>query len=463
MRFDFEGFLKEGSKMKICSNKDIKLITAGLTAAMLLGGCSQVNNGGRSRSDDDEKPTTISTVELKDDPSIKAAFDLDEVDDTDYDKELMDAAYRSYCFNLFSQTIKNYSGDGNVMISPASIMIALDMVAAGAKDESLQQLTDLFAAGQGPLTQQAYAVDLMKKINDAEEVEFSCANAVWANAKRLSETINMEYVEYIEDKFCAEYTMTEFTDKTTDEINGWIDEHTNHMIEKVINDLDPDAVMVLVNAIAFEGEWMDPYIEEQIWEDTFRCADGSTKEVPFLHDTIGVYFETEEATGFIRSYEGGQYAFIAILPTDESISANEFAMNFTAEDYEAFIASKSIGEYEVITQMPEFESDFEILMNDTISDLGCPSIFSSSTADFSGIAENPGDIYISRIIHKTNIAVDRAGTRAAAATVIEATEACCEEPITPEYRYVICDRPFVYAIVDCATLSPIFIGTVNEV
>lgn len=449
--------------MKICSNKDIKIITAGLAAAMLLGGCSQVNNGGRTRSDDDEKPTTVSSIELKDDPDIKAAIDLDKVDDTGYDKELMDAAYRSYCFNLFSQTIKNYGGNDNVMISPASIMIALDMIAAGAKEDSLQQLTDLFAAGQGPLTQQAYAVDLMKKINAAEEVDFTCANAVWANAKRLGETINMDYVDYIEDKFCAEYTMTEFTNKTPDEINAWIDEHTNHMIEKAINDLDPDAVMVLVNAIAFEGEWMDPYTEEQIWEDTFTCADGTASEVPFLHDTLGVYFETDKATGFIRYYEGGQYAFVAILPTDESISANEFAMNFTAADYEAFIASKTVGEYQVITQMPEFESDFELLMNNTIAGLGCDSIFSSSTADFSGIAGVPGDIYVSRIIHKTHIEVDRAGTRAAAVTAIEMTEACCEEPIEPEYRYVICDRPFAYAIVDAAALNPIFIGTVNAV
>ena len=174
--------------MKICSNKDIKIITAGLAAVMLLGGCSQVNNGGRTHSDDDEKPTTVSSIELKDDPDIKAAIDLDQVDDTDYDKELMDAAYRSYCFNLFSQTIKNYGGNDNVMISPASIMIALDMIAAGAKEDSLQQLTDLFAAGQGPLTQQAYAVDLMKKINAAEEVDFTCANAVCTGNNNMNES-----------------------------------------------------------------------------------------------------------------------------------------------------------------------------------------------------------------------------------------------------------------------------------
>jgi serpin B len=32
-----------------------------------------------------------------------------------------------------------------------------------------------------------------------------------------------------------------------------------------------------------------------------------------------------------------------------------------------------------------------------------------------------------------------------------------------EYRYVECDRPFVYAIVDMTTMTPIFVGTVNAV
>ena len=38
-----------------------------------------------------------------------------------------------------------------------------------------------------------------------------------------------------------------------------------------------------------------------------------------------------------------------------------------------------------------------------------------------------------------------------------------EEYVEPEYRYVNCDRPFVYAIVDGKTMTPVFIGTVNSV
>ena len=434
--------------MKICSTKDIKAITGIMAASLLLGGCTSV------------KPKTT-TVELKNDPQIKAAINFKEVAGTEYDKEQMDAAYRKYCVELFSQTIRDYGSSDNVMISPASIMMALDMVAAGAKGDSLDQLTNLFAAGQGPLTQQAYAAALMDKINGAEDVDFSCANAVWSNAAVLGDAINMDYVEYIQDTFLSEYKAAEFNDKTVNEINGWIDEHTNHMIDKAVSNLDPSTVMVLVNAIAFEAKWACPYEDYQIKEGEFRTSNGSTQNVTFLNDTSSAYYETDKATGFIKYYEGGEFAFLAILPSDESINANDFAKNFTAEDYEKFINSVTY-EYEVHSKMPEFKSDFEYLVNDTLKNLGVTDVFNPQKADLSGIAGLPGDIYVSKVIHKTHIEVDRSGTKAAAVTVVT-LDAACAAPVEVETRQVYCDRPFVYAIVDVESMAPVFIGTVNAV
>ena len=434
--------------MKICSNKDIKVITGIMAASMLLGGCTST------------KPTSAS-VSLRPDPEIKTEINLHDIADTDYDADLMDTEYRRYCFDLFSQTIKDYGGDGNVMISPASVMIALDMIAAGAKEDSLKQLTDLFAAGQGPLTQQAYAAALMDKINGAKDVEFSCANAVWNNAVLLGDKVNADYVDYIKDTFLAEYTVTAFDDKTPGEINNWVYEHTDHMIEKVIDSLDPLTVMVLVNAISFDGKWADPYEEDQVNDGNFTASDGSSQNAVFLSDNSSVYYETDKATGFIKEYEGGEYAFLAILPKDENISANEFAADFTPADYEAFINSISY-EYEVHSRMPEFKSDFEILLNNTIKNLGAGDIFDEEKADFSGISGKPGDIYVSRIIHKTHIEVDSKGTKAAAVTAItlRTKGAFIDES---EIKFVNCDRPFVYAIVDTETMAPVFIGTVNGI
>ncbi|MBR3701206.1 MAG: serpin family protein [Clostridiales bacterium] len=435
--------------MEICSKKGIKVITGIMAATLLLGGCTVNTN-----NTEDTKPKRT------DKPKVKTEINLSKVPETKYDKETMDKLYRSYCFDLFSQTVKDDGGDGNLMISPASVMIALDMVAAGSKNESLKQLTDLFAAGQGPLTQQAYAAKLMDTINSAQNVEFSCANAVWSNKKLLGDKVNSEYIDYIQKTFDAEYNLSNFDKKTVEEINDWVDKKTNHMIDEIINKLDDATVMVLVNAIAFEGKWQKAYKETQVNDGEFNGV-GGTQTVSFLYCNESTYFETEKATGFLKNYAGGDYAFLAILPTDDKISANEFAKNFTAEDYEKFIKSATY-DYKVQTVLPEFKYDYDVTLNNTIENMGCKSIFYPQSADLSGIVGNQGDIYVSEIIHKTHIEVTREGTKAAAATAVS-NQVGAAMPEEQEFRFVECDRPFVYAIVDTNTMAPVFIGTVNEI
>lgn len=430
--------------MRICSKKDIRIITGVMAASLIFSGCS-VNLKK-------DKP-------LKENPNVKTEINLDKVAETQYDRNLMEKEYRRFSLDLLNQTIKDADGEGNVMVSPASVMMALDMVAAGAKGDTLKQLTDVFAKGQGALDQQAYAAALMDKINGSKDVEFTCANAVWNNEKLLGDGINTRYVDYIKETFLAEYKAEAFGNGTADEINKWADEHTKHMISEIVKDIDPYTAMILVNAICFDGKWETEYEDYQVNTGKFTKADGSTQDVMFLSDETRDYFETDKATGFMKAYKGGEYAFLAILPKDGSISANAFAKDFTAEDYEKFIKSVTT-QYDVLSKMPEFKSDFELTMNDTLKTLGAGDVFDENKADLSGIAGEPGDLFVSKVIHKTHIEVDRTGTKAAAVTEVS-VEVASAEP--PEFKTVNCDRPFVYAIVDVKTMTPIFIGTVNEV
>lgn len=430
--------------MRICSKKDIRIITGVMAASLIFSGCSV--------SLKKDKP-------LKENPNVKTEINLDKVAETQYDRNLMEKEYRRFSLDLLNQTIKDADGEGNVMVSPASVMMALDMVAAGAKGDTLKQLTDVFAKGQGALDQQAYAAALMDKINGSKDVEFTCANAVWNNEKLLGDGINTRYVDYIKETFLAEYKAEAFGNGTADEINKWADEHTKHMISEIVKDIDPYTAMILVNAICFDGKWETEYEDYQVNTGKFTKADGSTQDVMFLSDETRDYFETDKATGFMKAYKGGEYAFLAILPKDGSISANAFAKDFTAEDYEKFIKSVTT-QYDVFSKMPEFKSDFELTMNDTLKTLGAGDVFDENKADLSGIAGEPGDLFVSKVIHKTHIEVDRTGTKAAAVTAVS-VEVASAEP--PEFKTVNCDRPFVYAIVDVKTMTPIFIGTVNEV
>ena len=97
--------------MKICSKKDLKVMAGVLAAASLLGGCN-VN------------VRTNKNI-LKGDSKARSEINLNEVSTTEFDENSMDALYRKYCFDIFSQTVKDYGSNDNIMISPASIMMAI--------------------------------------------------------------------------------------------------------------------------------------------------------------------------------------------------------------------------------------------------------------------------------------------------------------------------------------------------
>ena len=422
-----------------------RAVAAGIACVMMLSGCAR-------NKPSEGKP-------LKNDPAVKTELKLDQVANQKYDEEKMNSGYGEFTFKLLAETASN-AQKSNIMISPASIMMALDMCAAGAKGETLKQINDLFAKDSDPLQQQAFASDLMKRINNSRKVDFSCANAVWNNESVLGDKVNTTYVDYIKKTFGAEFRSAVFDNNTHKDINKWADEKTNHMIPNAIsNPIDPLAVMVLVNAIRFEGKWQSEYKDAQISERDFRGING-TEKATMLSSTEKGYFATSKATGFIKYYEGDEYAFVAILPNDDKVNANDFIKGFTYADYKEFIGSRK--NVDVNTLMPEFKSDYETRVNDQLLALGMKDAFDPVKADLTGIAKiESKNMYISKVIHKTHIEVDRKGTKAAAVTSVEVDCESITEPEDP--KSVICDRPYVYAIVDTVTMNPIFIGTINSV
>ena len=430
------------------SNRQLSaLITASF---ILMSGCAHVN----VNDDADDLPVNPD--------DFTTSINYDDLQHCSFNEEDFGTDYNGYSFRIMSQVLSHSGNDENVMISPASIMFAMDLAAAGANGNTLAQMTDLFSEGADPLEQQAFAASMMDRINSSQGVEFSCANAIWTNSSIMTTGLNPAYQDYVDEYFHAEADEEPFSMDTVVEINGWIDEHTNGMIDHVLDELEEDAAAVLVNAIAFEGSWAEAYEDYQVQPMTFTTSQGNDIDVDMLCGDSYYYYETAEATGFIQSYEGGDYALLVMLPTDESISANEFLADFTVEDYNEFLESRT-SDYDVYTRLPEFSYDYTTGLNNVLEELGVVDAFSSTDADFTGvgIARDDRNLYIGQVLHKTHIELDRNGTRAAAVTVIvmDAASACLPEET--ETRYVYCDRPFAYAIVDTSTMNPIFLGTYN--
>ena len=110
--------------------------------------------------------------------------------------------------------------------------------------------------------------------------------------------------------------------------------------------------------------------------------------------------------------------------------------------------------------LPKFTGDCQAELSGVLSALGMPLAFDAASADFSALGRSEsGNIFISRVLHRTHIAVDELGTRAAAASAAEMADM---GGFIGETEEVVLDRPFLYMIVDLETNVPVFIGTAAE-
>ena len=107
--------------------------------------------------------------------------------------------------------------------------------------------------------------------------------------------------------------------------------------------------------------------------------------------------------------------------------------------------------------MPEFKYSFSNELTDFCKRHGINELFTPA-ADFSPMCSAP--LMADSILHKAYIELDRKGTKAAAVTGMVVVAGCA--PMMEDYKEVILDRPFVYAIIHNKTGLPIFTGVTNK-
>ena len=232
------------------------------------------------------------------------------------------------------------------------------------------------------------------------------------------------------------------------------------MIKDILDKIPDEAVMYLVNALAFEAEWPKAYEKSDVREGIFTTEDGVEQAVELMHSSEYQYLEDENAKGFIKYYLDNNYAFAALLP-DENVSVEEYVNSLTGERLHAMLSEPV--NISVTAALPKFETEYDVEMSDVLKEMGMSLAFEPDLAEFSKLGTHvDGNIYINRVLHKTFISVAEKGTKAGAATVVEmVTECAMEEMVEP--KKVILDRPFIYMLIDCEHQIPFFIGTMMNV
>ncbi len=348
------------------------------------------------------------------------------------------------------------SEDENTLISPLSVIYALAMTANGAKAETLSQMESAFGVSLEELNEYLYYYQ--KYLPRGDKYKLNIANSIWfTDDERF--TVNRDFLQTNADYYGADIYASPFNDITLNDINNWVNQKTDGMIPKILDEIPEAAVMYLVNALAFEAEWASVYDNTQIRNGTFTKTDGTTQTVEFMCSMEDKYLETDSAKGFIKYFKDRKYAFAALLP-NENITLSDYVKSLNGEEIKNLLSNPQSAT--VDAAIPKFQTEYDILMNDVLKDMGITDAFDGGKADFTGLGTSTdGNIFISRVLHKTFIQVGPKGAKAGAATVVEMEAEGC--PFYEDVKEVHLDRPFLYMLIDCQTNTPFFIGTVNSI
>ena len=365
------------------------------------------------------------------------------------------AAAADFGVRLFQTSLEEGK---NTLVSPLSVLYALAMTANGADGDTLAQMEEVLGMDSEDLN--CFMLAYLDLMPENKDYKLSLANSIWFKDDP-NFSVEQSFLQTNADYYSAGAYKAPFDTGTRNDINNWVKDHTDGMIPEIIDEIPAEAVMYLVNALAFEAEWAEIYRESQVREGHFHTEDGTSQAAEMMYAEEHAWLEDDLATGFIKYYKGRNYAFVALLP-NEGVTVSDYVQSLTGTHLREMLTNPQ--NVTVDTAIPKFEAESSLELGDALVEMGMTDAFHETAADFSRMGTYGKDglnLFISRVLHRTYISVGEKGTRAGAATAVEMNPGAAMPEMEP--KKVILDRPFVYMLIDCETNLPFFIGTMMNV
>ena len=365
-------------------------------------------------------------------------------------RDIVDAS-NQFGFRMLNGLVKDEAEGKNIFISPLSMELALSMTlngAAGSTNTSMREAMQFSNLDMKEINQAFHS--LMKELTSLDpKVITEIANSIWY---RNSFTVQQDFISVNRDYYHAVVEALDFdSPNAKNVINNWVADKTRNKIRSIVDEINPEHVMFLINAIYFKGAWKNEFDPRDTSEQPFQLYSGNTKMVPMMkqNDSFPVFFGDKYSAAELL-YGRGNFSMVILLP-EMGRPVEEVIEEMDPEEWNALMEKLSPVQMEL--RLPKFRFAYEKTLNDLLSDMGMSVAFTDS-ADFSGI--NPdARLFISEVKHKTYVEVNEEGTEAAAATSVGVGVTSMPPSFTV-------NRPFLFAIREKYSNTILFIGCVRE-
>ena len=437
-------------------------------AASALTGCSSdgantSSTTGTPSSDNSPPDTSSASGVARSDKPRSAASPSDAASATTSVNDFGVDLYRALTTGVGNATVDQSAPKKNLVVSPASIAIALAMTRAGAKGTTATEMDTVLRVDRPDAL--AHSMNALSSALDSRtrqvtmpeskpvDVTLAIANSLWGQQGLAFETA---FLDLLATEYGAGLQLVDY--KADPEgarklINAWVDDKTKQRIPNLLaqGTITPDARLTLVNAIYMKAPWLNPFPPDATSASNFTTIGGGVVLTPFMHLTEELNYSKGDGWQAVElPYVGNDLSMVVVLP-DDGIALGD---GVAAVPSVAGLATQR----KVIVSMPTFDIETLTDLATLLAAMGMPTAFSEN-ADFSAMTTQE-QLVIGAVIHQANITVDEKGTEAAAATavVMRATAAPVEqEPVTLSF-----DRPFVFAIRDNPTGAVLFLGHIGD-
>jgi serpin B len=330
----------------------------------------------------------------------------------------------------------------NLTVSPASAAQALGMLDAGSDGQTRTAIGHLLRL---PSWSPALVAALHAQAASLGQVsQVTVTNHVF---EQTGVTPTPQTLNDLETAYGADLRQVDFADEpaTTNTINAVVSDDTDHLIPSLFGQpFDASTQTVLANAILLNAKWRQPFVTSQ--PGAFTTAAGKSVSAALMQNPDGE-FDSRTAGGWqsvVLPYVGDLQAVALLPPTTSS------GQGCSTPSPATLSALTTGGSQNVGVILPKLDLSQTLPLTDTLAAMGLPL-----NGNYSGLGSSDNEI--SEVVQKVVMKVDKAGTKAAAATGIAiATSARLGG------QTVTFNRPFLLLLEDTATHTPLFLARVAD-
>lgn len=360
-----------------------------------------------------------------------------------------------FAFNLFRKVNENHTQPTNTFISPISVSYAFSMLNNGANGITRKEIQKVLGnEGFTPEEVNTYCEKMMIASRDLDnEVIVETANSVWL---RNGIRIIPSFTDACKKSYSSDINNVDFTQsRTLDQMNRWASDKTHGKVPSILDNLNPEAVFYLMNALYFKGSWEKPFDKKQTKNELFTNEGNSKVTVPMMNKTLpAAYFENDQFSMINLPYGNSAFNMLVLLP-HEGVSVATVLAGLNQNSWKEMLQRPK--GYQVRLKLPRFQVSYDIKLNEILDSLGMHSAFNSSNADFSSMCSNP--IFLTLARQKAFVQINEEGTEAAAVTIVGGD---FTSPGPAPSRDFFVDRPFIYIIREYSTGAIFFMGAVQS-